>query len=212
MLAHQRLTISGPREGITNLIARLKEMKSPFFFLPKLSKEYAENIYIEENDALCLKTNRKTLQESKIWLVRRNNSLEVANITSDRNLSCSEYNTILNVFARQLEEGMLPKQCILALTDEQESLENILSQRSYEKLKRWIESCNIDYPLVHDLDLKMWVEFVDSVYVNDRNLNLEFFKTGLSEMAPALSQSNLDDLESKLRYSLEFLEVYNENR
>lgn len=209
MNRYQRLTIEGSSQELDVFIMRLKEIKSPFYFLAKLSKEYANNIYVPEGYALCLKTNRKSLLESKIWLVRSKNTVKVANITAEQSITRKEYNRILRTFVIEEIDKIRFGNLRVDLSDEEEGLESLLSEESYQKLKKWIKGYNRDNPISHAFDFERWVKFVISIYHHDSNLSMADFKVGLSEIDPALSSDNLNDLTSKLEYSLDFLRVYN---
>lgn len=167
MKRYKELKIKDNPANLKQIISRLKSKKTPFHYMKTDSENYAKNIFVESGDALCMKTNRFSLYESTVWLVREDNILRVANITSRQRLDLKKYNSIITEFYNSVIEKVLMPDSVASLSDETVTLQDLLTEESYHKFQTWYVPCNKDSLITHPADYGRWLDFIISCHRNE---------------------------------------------
>ena len=78
------LVIESEEQNLIHLLENLKTANSKqFVFEKKLSEEYAQNIFVNDNQVACFRTTQKKHFDSKIWIVANNAKFRITNIVSN---------------------------------------------------------------------------------------------------------------------------------
>lgn len=118
------------------------------------------------------------------FTTRDNEIVLVANIVPRQpgKLSIGQYNDILMDFYGKILQAACRRNSIdVDITDDNQSMENWVSQDSYNKLKRFSIAANKSTGSSHPCDQERWFEFIVSIVINDEKLGTDQLERWLVE-------------------------------
>lgn len=212
MKGFQHLIIRDTRDNLKSLMSKMRDYKGTFYCQKSNSKEYAKNIFLKSDEALCMKTDRKSLFESIVWLVLFDNELRVTNITSADSLGREKYNLVLTSFARDVIEKLKDQSTKVILSGENVEMADIMSQNSYQKFNKWFLTANSDNYILHPMDQARFMDLIVSLKENDPDFDISTFRTLILEMM----RPELEDVGNNIavftEFGIELLKHYDNNR
>lgn len=221
MKKYQRLAIQQPTADLIRMLAGLKTIQNGrFIYNKEKSEDYAKNIFIDEQCAACFLTTSGAEITASVWVVIKNNCLEVTNIVPmnplevlDFRLTKDQYNHILNSFAGFIcQYGGLTINDI-KITPSSIILKKVLSKEEYAAFSEWADTCNIDSPISHENDEKKWFRFVCLMAKSDCAISTADIASYLIEYKqwPESFKNSLTEIELQYEYSLRLIRYKNEN-
>ena len=99
------------------------------------------------------------------------------------------------------------------ITDEEFTLSDILSKKTFNALQKWEQCSNHASPLTNESDRKMWFDFIILLHNDGTKLDLNDFEQWLKEDCnwPDNLDDIISDLQIRLEYSLDLLTQYDGN-
>lgn len=213
MEINRSLEISDIPENLDQVVDRLMAWKKVFRFLPSKSREYAQNVFVKQNEAFCFKTDRSSLYNATIWMVRYGNIIKVSNITADISLDMEKYNDILIQFVSDVIYKTILSTTKVNISDSEMSFKDILDTDTYTSFRKWYDSCNKVDLISHTSDLRLFIAFVRDLYFNaPQSFEIDLFGKMIKESRPYLLESKIKDIENKIEFGLEVFKFEYENK
>ena len=216
MKVFQKYTITGEENQLQHLLADLKEnLKKPFSIDKGLTKEYAECMFVDTDMVACFKTKFTRFFESSVYM-SINKTLSVVNIISPAmsNLGIERYNRVLLEFVKSLRETISIQNYDVTevLTSAEYKMAKHMSNDAYKALASWIELCPKNAPFSHELDEKLWFEFLYKLNDSKEQPSESIFERWLREDKewPLGFEEELDEVIDKYSYSLRLFEYGND--
>lgn len=217
MKVFQKYTITGEENQLQHLLADLKEnLKKPFSTDWGLTKEYAECMFVDTDMVACFKTKFTRLFESSVYMSINKQALSVVNIISPAmsNLGIERYNRVLLEFVKSLRETISIQNYDVTevLTSAEYKMAKHMSDEAYEALSSWVELCPKNAPFSHELDEKLWFEFLYKLNESKEQPSESTFERWLREDKewPLGFEEELDEVIDKYSYSLRLFEYGND--
>lgn len=217
MNVFQKYTITGEENQLQHLLADLKEnLKKPFSIDKGLTKEYAECMFVDTNVMACFKTKFTRLFESSVYICINKHTLSVMDIISPAmsKLGIDRYNMVLVEFVKSLHETISFQNYNVTelLTSAEYKMAEHMSDEAYEALSSWIELCPKNAPFSHELDEKLWFEFLYKLNESKEQPSESTFERWLREDKewPLGFEEELDEVIDKYSYSLRLFEYGND--
>lgn len=217
MKVFQKYTITGEENQLQHLLADLKEnLKKPFSIDRGLTKEYAECMFVDTDMVACFKTKFTRLFESSVYMSINKQALSVVNIISPAmsNLGIERYNGVLLEFVKSLRETISVQNYDVTevLTSAEYKMAKHMSDEAYEALSSWVELCPKNAPFSHELDEKLWFEFLYKLNESKEQPSESTFERWLREDKewPLGFEEELDEVIDKYSYSLRLFEYGND--
>lgn len=217
MKVFQKYTITGEENQLQLLLADLKEnLKKPFSIDRGLTKEYAECMFVDTDMVACFKTKFTRLFESSVYMSINKQALSVVNIISPAmsNLGIERYNGVLLEFVKSLRETISVQNYDVTevLTSAEYKMAKHMSDEAYEALSSWVELCPKNAPFSHELDEKLWFEFLYKLNESKEQPSESTFERWLREDKewPLGFEEELDEVIDKYSYSLRLFEYGND--
>ena len=216
MKQFKTLTIRASHEKLVKFLNTLKKQDNCIFTYKKQkSNEYAKNIFHKEYTVGCFSTKRNTLYKASVWVVITNEELTITNITSNDicSLGVGKYNTVLQSFYEDFLTKFLDEDLNVSITDEEFTLSDILSKKTFNALQKWEQCSNHASPLTNESDRKMWFDFIILLHNDGTKLDLNDFWQWLKEDCnwPDDLDEIISGLQIRLEYSLDLLTQYDGN-
>lgn len=209
MKVFQKYKITGETNQLQQLMADLKEnLKKPFSMDNGLTKEYAECIFADADAVACFKTKSAKLFESCIYLRINEQTLSVINIISPAmaSLGIDRYNAVLEEFVKSLREVVSIQDYNVTelYSSAKYEMKDHMSAEAYNALTTWVELCPKDSPFSHELDEKLWFEFLYKLNESEEHPSESTFERWLREDKewPLGFEDGLDEVVDKYSYSL----------
>ncbi|WP_042369422.1 hypothetical protein [Bacteroides neonati] len=212
------LVIESEEVYLIQLLDKLKKNDSKqFVFEKKLSEEYAQNIFAQENQVACFKTTSKKHFDSKIWIVANNAKFKVTNIVSNTisDLGIDRYNKVMNDFYYDFLKNYLDQRYNVHYSGEMISMDSLISPKAYEALSRWEATCNKSNPIGYAYDEALWFEFLKQIVENNDELNASDFEKWLIEdkgWNQSYINHEVNDLTLYYEYSIALLKYYENSK
>lgn len=210
MIKHQTLKIKIPVGEIENYIGELYAQagKMNYQRLSEIEKKLSEDNTLEYN-YICLQTPRLHIENqyltATLWLIIRPDVIELVNITSNQRsfLSTGEYNTILNIFYKDVILKVKFKGVRRILSKPAFELKSVMGEKCAEALIRFSNFANKDSGLNNDMDIRLWAEFIKLAYRTKARISAEELEQWLKENG--WRDIYAQKLVSYYEYSLEIL-------
>ena len=210
MKKYQEISIYDNPNQLKIIISRLKEWQKIFKYQPGKSREYAVNIFVDSDRAICMKTDRKSLFEASVWLVAYIDSIRLANITSPySNLSVSDYNAVLIQFLRDVIEKIVFPKTKIILTGENIGLEDLMGKESLDYFNKWFNTCNKDTLISHTQDEDNFILFIQSLYRNE-GMEFDFNMLGniILDQYPFMTEEKIKTIEDYMEFGFRLFESF----
>ncbi len=175
------------RNSETKLIELLNLLKSSetnkWKFEKKLTKDYASNISLAEENVACFKANSTKYFEATIWIVINDSVLKVSNIVSRKvpYLGKDIYNLIVTDFHKEYVSKYITKEYDINLTSNEVTIEEIANKETADKLKKWESLCNRSTGNSHPYDRERWFEFIKTAVDTNSELMVGDLEQWLTE-------------------------------
>lgn len=209
MKVFQKYEIIGETNQLQHLMADLKEnLKKPFSIDKGLTKEFAECMFADAGIVACFKTKFAKLFESCVYLRINEQTLSVINIISPAmsSLGIDRYNMVLGEFVKSLRKVVSIQDYNVTelYTSASYELKDHMSTEAYNALITWVELCPKDSPFIHELDEKLWFDFLYKLHESDEQPSESRFERWLREDKewPLGFEDGLDEVVDKYSYSL----------
>lgn len=217
MKVFQKYTIIGEDDQLQHLLADLKEnLKKPFSIDGGLTKEYAECMFVDTDMVACFKTKFTRFFESSVYMSINKRALSVVNIISPTmsDLGIERYNRVLLEFVKSLRETISIQNYDVTdvLTSSEYKMAEHMSDEAYEALSSWVELCPKNAPFSHELDEKLWFEFLYKLNESKEQPSESTFERWLREDKewPLGFEEELDEVIDKYSYSLRLFKYGND--
>lgn len=212
------LVIESEEQNLIQLLEHLKTANSKqFVFEKKLSEEYAQNIFVNNNQVACFRTTQKKHFDSKIWIVANNTQFRITNIVSNTisELGIARYNQVMHDFFYDFVSKFLDERYKVHYSGEIINMNELISEAAYDALTRWESACNKSNPIGHSSDEELWFEFIKQLVKNRDKLTTSDLEKWLVE-DKNWSFSFLNEEISKLiayyEYGIDLLSYYENSK
>lgn len=212
------LVIESEEQNLIHLLENLKTANSKqFVFEKKLSEEYAQNIFVNDNQVACFRTTQKKHFDSKIWIVANNAKFRITNIVSNTisELGIARYNQVMHDFFYDFVSKSLDERYKVYYSGEIIEMNGLISKAAYDALIKWESVCNKSNPIGHPSDEKLWFEFIKQIVKNGDKLTASDLEKWLIEdkkwSFPFLNEE-ISKLISYYEYSIDLLNYYDNSK
>ena len=207
-------------EGKSNIIIELfefvtKNLQTGWRRDAETEKRTKEHSPLDNENYFCFYVDTKFLSKATLFfhLSLDKDICELTNIIpkNKSEMSYDEYNDILNSFYNlYLKPNSDQFGIHVKMTPPDLRLENLISQESFEKLKRFSRAANKSTGSSHPLDRKRWYDFIIYYYQNDlHKIESDFILRWLIE-EESWPEKRAFDLIIEFEFGIGLLE-YNEN-
>ena len=215
-----QLTINKDHNTLMDLLEKMKANPTDDFELNEekttdANKDKEAN-GLSEFEYAVFTSHKEQMFFSNIFVWVKGGELCVFNIGSEdarfSELGVERYNLVIQQFfhhyiARFLDASYTG--CV-KITGEEKTMEKIVGETVYKKLKAWESLCNKDAPTTNSYDEERWFDFVCSLVENNVELDVPDFGQWLTEDCgwPTAYNDVVFETELKLEYSLSLLKYY----
>lgn len=215
MKKYSSIVVQADHQVLVSILDRMKQGgDADFQYDDSLSREYAVNIFVQPNEVCCFKDMKTDAFGATIWLYIKGGQLTISNIVADpkivRDLSVTQYNTILNDFFHNFMSKFIDDRIVnkIVVDGENVSMKQLISEASYKKLLSWVNTCNQDNPISHDFDEKRWFDFLISICDNGDDLSAADLINWLEEdrgWTSTYHPGRFDEIANAYEYGLALL-------
>lgn len=212
------LVIESDEKNLIQLLEHLKTANSKqFIFEKKLSEEYAQNIFVNDNQVACFRTTQKKHFDSKIWIVANNAQFRITNIVSNTisELGITRYNQVMYDFFHDFVSKFLDKRYNVYYSGEIVDMSELISKSAYDALIKWESVCNKSNPIGHPSDEKLWFEFIKQIVKNNDKLassDLEKWLVEDKNWSFSFLNEEISKLIAYYEYSIDLLIYYDNSK
>lgn len=214
------MTINKDHCALMDLLEKMKKNPTEDFLfnedMTTRANENKEGNGLAEFEYAVFTSPKEQMFFSNIFVWVKKNELCVFNIGSNdvrfSELGVQRYNLVIQQFfhhyiARFLDSSYYG--CV-KMTGEERTMDIIVGEEVYKKIKVWEGLCNKDAPTANAYDEERWFDFVCSLIENNVELDVSEFGQWLSEDCgwPSAYNDIIYDLEVKLEYSIGLLKYY----
>lgn len=212
MVRYQELKIRKQKEELVRVLGCMKhDTESTYTYKVKLTKEYAKNVFVNEDCVACFKTNKKQLFRSCIFMLINNGILSVQNIVpfDIQRMSVAQYNFVLMDFYENLVMKYLDETFEIDLLDGEYSICERMDAETWRKLELWESTCNKDNPVSHQIDYNRWMDFVISAHLHQCELFQDELGHWLKEDRNWQDDEKVDKIVDLYRVQMDILKASN---
>ena len=212
MKKYIELSITANETDMITFVERLKQYSSDAFKFT----EVREDNMIRDGYYIEFKAKRPLDYRSRVILIWDEEGIRSCNIVPKTVsfIEVEQYNSVLRHFFEDVICHTRLDTLHIELTNEENSMQDIISAPAYHALVLWEELCNKNAPTTHPNDRSRWMDFICELYINGDKLSLSDFRNWLIEDRGWYYDANNEedrtilDLELDLEFGLDMIDHY----
>lgn len=217
MKKYKELSINHPENELVSLLSRMKNDKQSIFeYRSIITNGYARSTFQNTDHVGMFKSKRKSYFESMVWVLIEDNVLKVVNIVPSTcsKLGIDQYNRILLSFyndfiAKHIDDTW---DSSVHISEDEIGIDSMLTQRCFDSLRNWEESCDKSSPISNPNDEQRWMLYVSYLHKDKEECSFSYsdLKQWLIEDKkwPSGFHEQIEELVINLEYSLTLLDYY----